>query len=334
VSDRTRRSHRPRPADRAAAKDLARDVIQAGGFLPMDLEEVLSRFNVRRPTDASKARVEAALRGASVKCYPTVTRAQKHDSLALTVENADAPRVTRDQASPARAGVGRTDAHHSMSGSSHPPAKRPFWRRPLVWLGGTIAAAIIGTIVTSDWVRQPLQYAGALTPLGHTPVCGDTGWLREVDVVHGNAQRLDYLRHPARDTLDDDESTSWIDKFDGSHFYISWYFGSKAGHIKLICIRNGWARDTTTYTGAGRLRAVQIVGFRRGKKATGGRCTVSHSFSERRNNFIDYEGVAFDCRVDGINMYILRNRPGTLIRGFDLSPKTVAISDVSFYRGF
>jgi hypothetical protein len=206
------------------------------------------------------------------------------------------------------------------------------------WFLLTLVAAVLGATLllvlpperTADWVRWHVTNR-RLTGL---PTCGDTAWLREVPVERVATWYQDYNRHTGLDTNDSDPRTAFVQNVrnDGKD-YLVWIL-ARPSHVRLICIRNGWARDYRTFYGTGRLKRIVVVGRHKEKPIPKRGCQRSQTLSDEPDDFGGYVRVEFSCQADDIRIDIKSYYPPGGPR--NLSPKfkdnSVAISDVRLYE--
>jgi hypothetical protein len=198
-----------------------------------------------------------------------------------------------------------------------------------LWALGLFAAAVLGvTIFDESLLKRNLERArwhieqGTLN--GAPSSCGEPEWLRKVKIESASAYT--YVEpHVARKSIDEVQDTAWIQPLQEveKNNYIFWGFGPDLPRIRLVCIRNGWAKDTGTNRNTARLNEIIVQGKRDEKIV----CEKSVTLPKRpEGKFGQFESIPFDCEVGRVGVYVESIHPGAE------SPQQLAISDVRFYE--
>jgi hypothetical protein len=289
----------------------------------MTFDELLAAFGVRRVTPASRSRINTALDTAGVKCYPDVRTTDDVRQVALT---APVSREPLNQPSKAPVSTGATALADGQGEG------RSLWHASLAVLTLLgIPSLIASLVLLSPGVKQFFSKAEWNISHGFDgyPSCSDPGWLREVKPTVSHAQKQVSDEYAPENTLDDDVRTAWMEKWrgDGGPDFIGWQFARRF-NIRLVCIRNGWTRDTAVYNGTGRPKSVRLVGYKKSKEIKS--CGKVHRFDADARDYKAYQTLRFACdRASGAGLYI---RSGYPPDGQPLLTGTyVAISDVRFY---
>jgi hypothetical protein len=166
------------------------------------------------------------------------------------------------------------------------------------------------------------------------PSCEDTAWLREVPVERVATWYQDYNQHTGYDTRDADPRTAFVQNYRGDgDDYLVWKL-LRPSHVRLICIRNGWARDNATFYGVGRLKRVVVQGRRDQTPLEEPGCSESPTLPDKRNEFGGYYRIEFSCKAEDVRLTIKSFYPPGGHR--EVTPTftadSVAISDVRIYE--
>jgi hypothetical protein len=317
-------SSRATDQQRSAAHELARRLERDGTPVELAVDELLSQFAIRRLTLYARERIQEAFDAAGLLATPDLREVKRGGRLVVS-------------SAAARPDPPTSGSHSDGATSGHPPAfgggRR--WLLPATAVGrsvlGIAVAAVIGALAleffdsdrVAGWVAW---HAGKLTLTGTPSSCRDPGYLREIEIDSASAF-YQQPGHLAGQSIDDDSTTAWIETLrrNGDDL-IAWSVGSGAPRVRLICIRNGWARDIATNSGVGRLARVTLSGARQKKELRGKGCRKTVKLPKRpADEFGAFESIPFDCAATIVRLHVESIHPGTG------DPDDVALSDVRLY---
>jgi hypothetical protein len=191
------------------------------------------------------------------------------------------------------------------------------------WRSGLISGLISG-IISSALVSF------ALTPTGHAteifiargdprPTCANPQWLLQVpdneilaDSYYFSVDTLKYfgIVHTPDLSVDDDLRTAWLEWWPPAvkrYDYIDWTFPNNY-NIRLICITDGWAEDSLTYSKTLPIRTARLFAAMAGKptipKPSGQCLKVPVRFTEIGDYNPHWQGVPFHCKTSEIVLQV------------------------------
>jgi len=307
-----------------AARELARRLQRDGTPIELPVDELLAQFAIRRLTLYSRERIQEAFEAAGLAATPEIREIKR--GRRLVVSTSAAP------PGPPTSGAHSVDA---TSAQQHDVGGGRRWFLPATALGksllGVVAAALVGALVLeffdtdrmAGWVAW---HSEKRTLTGTPSSCRDPGYLREIEIETASAF-YQQQAHLAGQSTDNDSTTAWMQTLrrNGDDL-IAWSVGSDARRVRLICIRNGWARDIATNARVGRLARVTLSGARGKKELRGKGCRKSVKLPKRAaDEFGAFESIPFDCEATIVRLHVESIYPGTT------NPDDVALSDVRLY---
>lgn len=160
------------------------------------------------------------------------------------------------------------------------------------------------------------------------------------------------LFHVASNTIDGDLSTSWLQPWSpatrhpslSSSDYIEWSF-AQSYRIRLICIVDGWAEDTNTYTGTLPIGTATVYSTEETVPPTSGSPSPSGKCGRLQASFQDYmqqndrvifdyqwRPITFDCTTSKIVLHIDSVSQASISLRKNLNqPPLTGLSEVKFY---
>ena len=193
------------------------------------------------------------------------------------------------------------------------------------------------------------------------PSCTNPQWLLQVpdsqvfaSAYYEQRDRISNygLFHVASNTVDGDMSTSWLQSWpsatthlgQSSSDYIEWSF-AQSYRIRLICIVDGWAEDTYTYThtlpiGAATVYSTgETVPPESGSPSPSGKCGRSqasfHDYMHENGNvgFVyQWQPISIDCATSKVVLRIDSVSKASLSLRQDRRPASLAgLSEIKFY---
>ncbi len=306
-----------------AAQGLAQQLEGKPAPVAMSVDEVLSTFAVRRWDRHTKARVQNAFDLVGIDSSPRIGESERGDSIIVRLRETDAEAVDSDvprgarQGSPAAEGVA---------------PRRSLPMKIALWCLGAAAAAVVGNFVliplTHERLRKQIGWAIGHKSLTSVPTsCRDLNWLRPIEIQDASAF-YQQNAHVPQDTIDGNRNTAWTSMFRGNpHDVVSWGFGGSGDHrVRLVCLTNGWTKDTPTHGKLGRLARIHVTGEHDEKRMTGKGCNRSVKLPRRDDTDLSGESIPFDCDADVLQVHI-----DSIHRGSG-NPNEVAITDVRMYE--
>lgn len=222
---------------------------------------------------------------------------------------------------------------------------------------GLISGAVVAFYLTptgqASWI--------AIRHFSATPSCTNPLWLLQVpnSEVFASAyyEHLDQIPnyrmlHVASNTIDGDLSTSWLQLWTpvtrhpdlSSSDYIEWSF-AQSYRIRLICIVDGWAEDTDTYTGTLPIGTATVYSTEETVPPTSGSPSPSGKCGRPQASFQDYmqqngrvvfdyqwQPITFDCTTSKVVLHIDDVSQRSISLRDNLSqPPLTGLSEVKFY---
>src|SRR4051812_15527531 len=139
-----------------------------------------------------------------------------------------------------------------------------------IFLVGVVAGVVLNAPVSRavamvEWHVKNRTLTGA-------PNCDDPGWYHELSGLDARSYSQyhdEFGRYTANNTTDNNHDTAWAALMLGNpkRDWIRWKLGPRA-HVALICLRPGFTRDYTSYTGNARPRNAILEGCKANYKFT------------------------------------------------------------------
>lgn len=226
-------------------------------------------------------------------------------------------------------------------------------------LGGFFAGLVSGALVA--FFLTPTGQAAwiAVRHPDAVPSCTNPLWLLQVpnSEVFASAyyeqrdQMSNYkLFHVASNTIDGDLGTSWLQSWPTTTTlrgpdYIEWSF-AQPYRIRLMCVVDGWAEDTNTYTHTLPIGTATVYSTEEAVPPTSGSPSASGECGLAHSSFQDYmrtetsvvfvyqwQPITFDCTTTRVVLHIDSvSRASIALRQSLLqSPPLTGLSEVKFY---
>jgi hypothetical protein len=171
-------------------------------------------------------------------------------------------------------------------------------------IAGILAGIVVAFVVTATG-HATLSRIGSLASGSH-PTCSDPKWLLQIpdNQITSSAIYTDEDHYPDL-TIDGSRDTAWLQWWPTSDFKdnipqynrIAWGLSSSGTYdLRLICIVNGWSRDTLTYGETEPIKTTTI-------DLNNEHCP---RYNENLSNtYIAWQQVSVSCKSSKVTMYIV-----------------------------